>query len=124
MNVSEITNRLVAAQTALVGKLGAQPKMSLSLSVWQNGAAYVGIYGADNYDDIGKAGGETFAECLDDLDAFIAAMPSPETAALHNHMKRIAACIDKGREDGIDDAYITPLVVVKAAMTENLLTKE
>ena len=32
--------------------------------------------------------------------------------------------IGKGREDGIDDAYITPLVVVKAAMTENLLTKQ
>ena len=124
MNVSEITDRLVAAHTALVRRLADQPKIAAALRVDQCGEVGITIFGCHSYDRIGYVKGETFAECLDALDAFIVAMPSPEAVKLHNHMKRVAECIDKGREDGIDDAYITPLVVVKAAMTENLLAKE
>ena len=123
MNEQEITKRLVAAHTALVGKMGGQPKIEPSVRLNQSGEIGVTIYGRINYDQIGYAKGETFEDCLYQLDFFIAAMPDPEAAKLHAHMRRVADCIDKGREDGIDDAYITPLVVVKAAMTENLLTK-
>lgn len=123
MNEQDITSRLVAAHTALVGKLCGQPKIEPSIRLNQRGEIGVTIYGRINYDQIGYAKGETFEDCLDQLDFFIAAMPDPATAKLHNHMRRVADCIDKGREDGIDDAYIAPLVVVKAAMTENLLTK-
>ena len=59
-----------------------------------------------------------------DFPAFIAwldALPSPETAALRAHNDRIAAVIDKAREAGIDDEYVTPLVVVRAAISTNLL---
>lgn len=59
-----------------------------------------------------------------DLPAFtewLDALPSPETAALRAHNDRIASVIDKAREAGIDDEYVTPLVVVRAAISTNLL---
>ena len=68
--------------------------------------------------------GETVEIAFGEAQALIDALPDPEAAAVQRHMDRVATCIDKGREDGIDDAYITPLVAVKAAMTENLLTNQ
>jgi len=59
-----------------------------------------------------------------DLPAFIAwldALPSPETAALRAHNDRIASVIDKARDAGIPDEYVTPLVVVRTALSTNLL---
>ena len=122
MTELEITNRLVAAHTAIVAKIGKQPLLAPYLVFHGTGRVDCNCYtvGAD----CTRFFGDTIAECLDGLDAFVAAMPSPEKARLHNHMRRVATCIDEGREDGIDDAYIAPLVVVKAAMTENLLAKE
>ena len=53
--------------------------------------------------------------------AYLAALPMPKAIAMQNHMTRVADCIDKGRAAGLDDAYIAPLVVVKAAISDNLL---
>lgn len=58
---------------------------------------------------------------LDAASAYIAALPDLKILKLNAHMRRVADCIDKGREDGIDDAYIAPLVIVKQTMTDNLL---
>ena len=65
--------------------------------------------------------GGNLADACRNADVWIAALPTPETRAMTDHMTRVADCIDKGRADGIDDAYIAPLVVVKSAMAENLL---
>lgn len=90
----------------------AMPNVGLKAGVW-NEADYWYSYPA----------ADTIEQAIDEARAIIAAMPKVEDARLRNHMRRVADCIDKGREDGIDDAYITPLVAVKAAMTENLLAK-
>lgn len=50
------------------------------------------------------------------------ALPTPETAALNAHNDRIADVIDKARDAGIADEYVTPLVAVRAAISTNLLT--
>ena len=121
MNEQEITNRLVAAHKAIVEKLEKQPMIPPYIVINGSGRVYCSLY--HHGTESGSIYGDSFDECLNAVDAFIAAMPNPQDAKLHNHMKRVADCIDKGREDGIDDAYIAPLVVVKAAMTENLLTK-
>ena len=57
-----------------------------------------------------------FIAWLDDL-------PSPETAALRAHNDRIASVIDKARDAGIADEYVTPLVAVRTAISTNLLVK-
>lgn len=47
--------------------------------------------------------------------------PDVRVMATSSGNARVADCIDKGRAAGLDDAYIAPLVVVKAAMAKNLL---
>lgn len=126
MNVSEITAQLYAISRALVEKTGEQPWIQPKMEIYDGKVridlmrAYVS--GGGDY-MVGTAKGDTPDEAIADAFKIITALPDLATAAIQRHMSRVADCIDKGREDGIDDAYIAPLVVVKAAMTENLLTK-
>ena len=126
MNVSEITAHLYAISKALVEKTGEQPWIQPKMEIY-DGKVRIDLmraYVSGGWDYmVGTAKGDTPDEALNDAFAIIADMPDMATSKLQDHMKRVASCIDKGREDGIDDAYIAPLVVVKAAMTENLLTK-
>lgn len=71
---------------------------------------------------VGTAKGETPEAAIASAFDIIASLPDLGTAKLRDHMRRVADCIDKGREDGVDDEYIAPLVVVKQAMSDNLLT--
>ena len=56
-----------------------------------------------------------------EFDEWLNALPTPETAALNAHNDRIADVIDKARDAGIADEYVTPLVAVRAAISTNLL---
>ena len=56
------------------------------------------------------------------LSAWIATLPDPETKALRDHNTRLANVIDKARADNIPDEYVSPLVVVREALSSNLLT--
>ena len=125
MNVSEITTQLYAISRALVEKTGEKPFVPACLRI-QDGRCEVGLYRGYNNGkyEVGTAKGGTPDAAIADAFAIIAALPDIADAKLRDHMKRVADCIDKGRDDGIDDAYITPLVAVKTAMTENLLTKQ
>ena len=126
MNVSEITAQLYAISRALVEKTGEQPWIQPKMEIY-DGRCCIDLmraYGSGDRDYmVGTAKGDTPDEALNDAFAIIADLPDMATSKIQDHMKRVAACIDKGREDGIDDAYITPLVAVKTAMTENLLAK-
>ena len=127
MNVSEITAQLYAISRALVEKTGEQPWIQPKMAIY-DGKCEIDLmreYKTSGRNDymVGTAKGDTPESAIADAFRIITALPDPATAAVQRHMERVADCIDKGREDGIDDAYIAPLVVVKAAMTENLLTK-
>ena len=127
MNVSEITAQLYAINKALVEKTGEKPWIAPRLAIADNICVIdlMRDYGAGlNHYMVGVAKGGAPDQAIAEAFAIIAALPDPDTARLNKHMRRVADCIDKGREDGIDDAYITPLVAVKTAMTENLLTKQ
>jgi len=124
MTIEQIQERLVALIVAMMDKGLVVPSAEMSIranigpQIWMHS----GEYGRPGY--FAKLiGGDEPSELLRKADAEIAALPDYKAAAVQRHMGRVADCIDKGREDGIDDAYITPLVAVKAAMTENLLTK-
>ena len=124
MNVSEITAQLYAISKALVEKTGEKPFMDPALRI-ADGKCEIALFRGYNSGDyhIGTAKGDTPDDAIANAFAIIVALPDPAKAAIQRHMERVASCIDKGREDGIDDAYITPLVAVKTAMTENLLAK-
>lgn len=51
-------------------------------------------------------------------------LPSPEQEAIRTFHAKVGAAIEFGRDNGIDDEYVTPLVETRKAMTENLLTSE
>lgn len=121
MNYDQIKVRLSELVKAALAKGVENPHFDMTLNA--DAADYVYIR-SDGFLQAEFCYGDTTDEMFDKAFGLIAALPDPETAKMRNHMKRVADCIDKGREDGIDDAYIAPLVVVKAAMTENLLTKE
>lgn len=124
MNEQQIINRLVAAQTALVEKLAAQPKLALSISFYQSGKLSVVVYGADNYESIGRIMAETFTGVLDDLDAFIAALPDPETLVLRTYLGKLANAVDYGHQNGIAAEYVDPVRITQKAMSDNLLTAD
>lgn len=123
MNVKEITQRLYAIGTAILEKTGDKPWISPSLSI-RDDACTIALYmtkGADRYHIFHCAKGDTPEAALSDADAAIAALPDPKTVKLHNHMQRVADCIDKAAADGIDDEYVTPLRMTVKAISDNLL---
>ena len=126
MNVSEITAQLYAISKELVEKTGEKPWIAPKMEIYDDKCCIdlMREYKTSGRNDymVGTAKCNTPEDAIADAFTIIAALPDPETAKLSNHMRRVADCIDKGRADGIDDAYITPLVAVKTAMVENLLT--
>ncbi len=80
---------------------------------------YRGYNGGDYV--LGKAKAETFAGCIAEAFRIIAELPSPEEAAIRAHADGLAALIDKARDTGVPDEYVTPLRAVRAAIYENLL---
>jgi len=121
MNTAEITTRLYAIGAAILEKTGGRPWHGPELAIRDN-AWRVNLY--DNSacnDSLGTAKGDTPEAALDDADRIIAALPDIGTAKLHNHMARVADCIDKAHADGIADEYVTPLRVTVQAMSDNLL---
>jgi len=124
MNEQQIINRLVAAHTALVGKLAAQPKLDTSIRFYQSGKLHVLVYGPNSYDPIGSITADTFAGILDDLDAFIAALPDPETLVLRTYLGKLADAVDYGHENGIAAEYVDPVRITQKAMSDNLLTAD
>ena len=124
ITITEINARLSALVVAMLEKGLHQPKAAfwINADVGYQVALHAGhgYSSADHWYDY--PGADEPMAAIDKAFAIIAAFPDPVTAKLNAHMRRVADCIDKGREDGIDDAYIAPLVIVKAAMTENLLT--
>lgn len=51
----------------------------------------------------------------------IAALPTPETTALHKYMRNLGKVVDQGRKDGIPDEYTQPVSLTIKAMSDNLL---
>ena len=84
-------------------RAGSDPQVSM---YWYEGHSFISK-AWPNFPD--------FVEWLDNL-------PTPETAALRAHNSRIADVIDKARADNIPDEYVSPLVVVREALSSNLLT--
>lgn len=63
---------------------------------------------------------QTFHTFLD-FAAWIDALPTPETKALRDHNTRLAKVIDLARDNAIPDEYVAPLIVVREALSYNLL---
>ena len=124
MDVTEITARLYAIGAAILDKTGEKPWIAPTMRIADDVCSIdlMKAYrkGRSDY-MISTAKGDTPQAAFDDADRIIAALPSPDTANLQRHMRRVADCIDAAHSDGIADEYVTPLRVTVKAMSDNLL---
>lgn len=112
--VDEIQNELDRLLPLVLAKGMAQPRLEYRIRACEPVQVQLIWYIGDNFQ----------CKSWPEVPAFIAwldALPSPETAALRAHNDRIADVIDKARDAGIADEYVTPLVVVRTAISTNLL---
>jgi hypothetical protein len=68
--------------------------------------------------------GDTFDEALRKALAFIDDLPSAEQAKLHHFMGKLGSIIDAARDDGIEVAYLNPLVETMKRLSENVITHQ
>jgi hypothetical protein len=124
MNIAEITTRLYAIGAAILEKTGETPFIAPAVKI-ADGECTVDLMKAYTFGNrdyiIGTAKGDTPEAALDNADMIIATLPSIETAKLHQHMARVADCIDKAHADGIAAEYVNPLRLTVKAMSDNLL---
>lgn len=64
---------------------------------------------------------DTMTEALDAADAWVAALPSPEELKRQEFLNSLAATIEIGRQNGIDVAFVNPLIEQMKALSENAI---
>lgn len=66
--------------------------------------------------------GDTATVSLNNMDAFIAGLPSPEETRMQEFMTALSGAIELGRENGIDVDFINPLAETMKRLSENAIT--
>lgn len=121
MTYEDIPAALTEIHAALVDKLGAQPTIAPSLSIYQSGSHTIGLYPPKEYKQLFSAKGQTPEEAIRNARDFIAAMMEPETMAKQDWQKSLGKVIDEGHALNLPDEVMQPLRGASQAMTENLL---
>lgn len=68
--------------------------------------------------------GRSFAECLADAQQTIAAMPDPAEAIVQEYQRKVAAAIDYGTENSLDESLVAPLRDVSKTISDGILTDQ
>ena len=126
MNEAQIAERLCRIHERLAVKIGGQPWNGPRASITSDGSVHITLNNtwSKGTEAIASVGGDTFAETLDAADAFIDTMPTPEERALQDFMKAVATAIEKGRDAGVDLAYLNPLSETMKRLSENAITHQ
>lgn len=124
MTNDEIKEALIAAQTALVEKIGTQPYIGLTLQLstsgkWVCGNAYLDMQMTEGF---GGPYAETPEEAISGVVLAIAKLPSQSEAGLRRFQKKVAEAIDLGKEVGVDALWLNPLVETARKLAENAIT--
>lgn len=125
MDNQALKDALVAAQTALVEKIGKQPYIELDLTLgqdgkWQCGGAYPDRDMNTRFD--GKLC-DTPADAIESFMQLVRDLPSPEQRHLREFHRKVADAIDFGNEHGIEAQWLNPLVETARALSSNAITK-
>lgn len=126
MTPQEIADRLIAIHSVIVDRFEAQPFISPTLRVSDDGKARISLYRDFNSGkyEIGTANGQTFEEALDAADAVVAALPPINEARRREWMKDLGRHIDKGREIGIETEFLNPLSETMQRLSKNAIAAE
>jgi hypothetical protein len=66
--------------------------------------------------------GDNFQQALAKTLDFIKELPSAEQAKLHDFMGKLGKLIDAGKDEGIEVAYLNPLIESMKKLSENVIT--
>ncbi len=66
--------------------------------------------------------GDDFAVVIGKALSFINELPTAEQAKLHHFMGKLGKLIDAGKDDGIEVAYLNPLIESMKKLSENVIT--
>lgn len=124
MDNQAMKDALLAANTALVEKIGKQPYIRLALSLfndkWVVGGCYIDSSMKETLNGYCRVTQEdAFASVMQ----IIADMPSKSDRDLHQFHKMVAEAIDFGNEHGIAADWVNPLVAISRSLAENALPK-
>lgn len=68
--------------------------------------------------------GRSFAECFTDAQQAIASLPDPADAVMQEYQRKVAAAIDFGTENSLDERLVSPLRDVSKTISDGLLTDQ
>lgn len=125
MTIEEIQAALDKLTAAMLEKGITTPSADLTLKA-HGGKPYVSLFCSSlecEFDGkwMKSCPGETVDESLSAASAYIAARPTPETAAMHKYMRKLGEAVDFGVANGIAAEYVDPVRITQKAMTDNLL---
>jgi len=112
---------LIDIHTKLVEKLEAQPYLTTSMTVTQEGHFVIRLYNDYNMDTLCAARGDSAEESIALALAFIENMKGKEEQRIAKWQKDLAKVIDEGHDLNLPDTVLEPLRSSSQAMTENLL---
>lgn len=127
MDITAIQTRINALSDAMLAKAMACPLPSVSFDPHAQPSIFMswkvgkrpGVTGEHEYKTFRA---DVLSEAFAAADAFIASQPSPEERRAREFMTALGAVIDLGRENGIEVAYVNPLVETMKRLSENALT--
>lgn len=124
--IADIQKRIDAMPAAMNAKGLREPEAAFSISANSEISAYLRwtdkkrAYGS-RYEWVK---GKTPAEILDKMDAFIAALPSPDETRKKEFMTALSDVIELGRQNGIEVDFVNPLVDTMRRLSENIITDQ
>lgn len=123
LTTKQISDRLIAMDTAMTEKLDAQPYFAAELTITGGRNWSVRLW-ATRTSGPARFRSEGISEALDLADAFITKMPAAHDMKQHEWQKKLAGLIDEAHDLSLPNEVVDPLRASSQAMTENLLAAE
>ena len=126
MTYQEMTDALLAANTALNAKLGKPAYIGFRLSLRDSGEWSLGIayHDVSMRDKTFAPNAETPEEAFRLAMEEIAKIPSEEERNMQAFQRQLAETIDMGRDLGIDVKFVNPIIETARELASNAITKE
>lgn len=123
-------DEIYAAINPLPAMLSAKGKVSPSVDfrIEANAGFYMSMkwkkpYSHNDWEqEYQSFAGSEFATVLGKAKAFINDLPTAKQAKLSNFMGKLGKLIDAGKDDGIEVAYLNPLIESMKKLSKNVIT--
>lgn len=124
MSISDIQAALDAMPAIMCKKALREPEAEFEFRSNQSTRGMLSWAKSDRAYDRGMEffRGANPTDILAAMNAHIDALPEPEETRRNEFLSSLAATIELGRANGIDDGYIGPLALAMKRLSENVLT--